>query len=65
MIIYCLLLLGISGASIAFDRRNISIFIRKYKAIYNNFSILNSNKIKRVPEYYNNNITRDLESFTI
>ena len=58
-------LLGTPGAPAAFDGRNVSTFIRKYEAMCNNFGIPNSNKVERVPEYYNNNITRDLESFTI
>ena len=62
---YFLLLLRISKAFIAFNKCNISIFIRKYEAICNNFNILNNNKAKKVLEYYNNDITQDLKSFAI
>jgi len=62
---YFLLLLEIFGVFIAFNKYNINIFIKKYKVIYNNFNILNSSKIKKVLEYYINNITYNLKSFSI
>ena len=65
MIIYFLLLLKISKAFAVFNKYNINTFIKKYKVIYNNFNILNSNKVKRILKYYNNNIIYNLENFLI
>jgi hypothetical protein len=56
-IIYLLSFLKILKTLSVFNERNITLFIKKYKSMYNNFNIKNEIKIKRISEYYKNNIT--------
>jgi hypothetical protein len=56
-------LLGTPGAPSAFDGRNVSTFIRKFEAMCNNFGVSNCNKARRIPEYCDDDVARDVESF--
>ena len=47
----------------AFNKRNIIIFLEKFKLIYDNIEIKAKIKAKRISEYYENNIARELKRF--
>ena len=63
LIIYSLSFPGTFGALLVFNRYNIIIFLEKFKLIYNNIKIKTKTKVRQIPEYYKNNIIRELKGF--
>jgi len=42
-----------------------TIFLTKYKSIYNNINLKTKTKAKKIPKYYNNNIIRKIRKYNI
>jgi len=58
-----LLFFRTSEASAAFEDYNINYFLKKFEAIYNNFSINEKIKLRRILKYYKNNIIKKIKNF--
>ena len=63
LVIYSFSFLEIFEALLTFNKRNITIFLEKFKLIYNNIEIKIKIKTKRIPEYYKDNVARELKRF--
>jgi hypothetical protein len=61
---YSLPLSGLPGASPTFNGRNISSFLKKYEFIYDNYQIQEAIRLKKMSEYYKDDITREIKAFT-
>jgi len=62
-VVHPLPLLGTPGAPTAFEGRNVTSFLKKFEAMCDNFGIEEAIKVKRVPEYCEDDIAREVESF--
>ena len=56
-------LLGTPGAPAAFEGRNVSSFLKKFEAMCNNFGIDEETKVRRIQEYCEDDIGREVEAF--
>jgi hypothetical protein len=56
--------LGLLEAPPTFNDRNVSFFLKKYEFIYNNYQIQEAIRLKKVSEYYKDDIIREIEAFT-
>jgi len=65
LIIYFFSFLWTFGALLVFNRYNIIIFLEKFESIYDNISLKVRIKIRRVPEYYKDNIAREVRGYNI
>ena len=65
LVIYPLSFPGTSGALLVFNRYNITIFLKKFKSIYNNINLKIKTKVKRVLEYYKDNIAKEVKGYNI
>ena len=63
LVIYSLLFPGISGALLVFNRYNIIIFLEKFESIYNNINFKIRIKVRKVLEYYKDNIARKVRGY--
>ena len=63
LIIYPFSFPGTFGALLAFNRYNVIIFLEKFESIYDNISLKVRIKIRRVPEYYKDNIAREIRRY--
>ena len=46
-----------------FNKRNIIIFLKKFKLIYNNIEIKAEIKMRWILKYYKNNVVKELKRF--
>jgi hypothetical protein len=65
VVMYLLLLSGSSGAPPTFNSRDVTSFLKKYESMCDNYQIQEPMKIKRVSEYCEDDIAREIEAFTI
>ena len=65
LVIHFFSFLKISEASLAFNKRNIIIFLKKFESIYDNVNLKIRTKIKRVLEYYNDDIAREMKEYNM
>ena len=63
LVIYPLSFPGTSGALSAFNRRNIIIFLEKFESIYDNINFKAGIKIRRILEYYKDNMARKVRGY--
>jgi len=62
-VVHPLPLLGTPGAPAAFEGRNVSSFLKKFEAMCDNFGIDEETKVRRIPEYCDDDIGREVEAF--
>ena len=41
------------------------MFLEKFKSIYNNIGLKTKTKVRRIPEYYKDNIIREIRGYNI
>ena len=63
LIIYFFSFLWTFGALLVFNRYNIIIFLEKFESIYNNINLEIKTKVKRIPEYYKDNIAKEIRGY--
>jgi hypothetical protein len=64
IIIYSLPLPGSPEAPPTFNGKNVTSFLKKYESIYDIDQIQTPIRLKKVSEYYEDNIVREIEAFT-
>jgi hypothetical protein len=65
MVIYLFPLSKAQGAPPTFNNKDVTSFLKKYELIYDIYQIRAFIRLKRVSEYYKDNIIREIEAFTI
>jgi hypothetical protein len=55
---------GSPGASSTFNGRDVTSFLKKYEFMCDTYQIQTPIRLKKVSEYYENNMAREIEAFT-
>jgi hypothetical protein len=63
IVAYPLPLPGSPEAPPTFNGRNVSSFLKRYKSMCDNYQIQEPIRIKRVSEYYKDNVAREIKAF--
>jgi hypothetical protein len=65
IVIHPLSFLGSPGAPLTFNSRNVTSFLKKYESICDNYQIQTPIRLKKVSEYYKNDVVREIKMFII
>jgi hypothetical protein len=64
VVMYPLPFPGAPGATPTFDGRNVTLFLKKYESMRDNYQVQTALRPKKVLEYCENDIAREIEVFT-
>jgi hypothetical protein len=64
IVIYFLSFLGSLRVSLTFNGKDVTSFLKKYESICDIYQIQTLIRLKKVSEYYENNIIKEIEAFT-
>jgi hypothetical protein len=64
IVIHLFPLLNSSGASPTFNGKDVTSFLKKYEFMCDTYQIQTPIKLKKVSEYYENDMVKEIEAFT-